>query len=128
MLPMTNTSLRSRKYSRSAPISASIARKWASVSAIGSPSELGYSTSGRATLCGPFMPRLLKPQFLQLPPVHRGRRPGHQVAGLLVLREGDHVADVRRPGQHHRPAVDAERDAPVRRRPVLQGVEQEAET
>src|SRR5262245_34151897 len=43
------------------------------------------------------------------------------------LGEGDHVADAGRAGQQHHHAVPAERDAAVRRRAVLERVEQEAE-
>ena len=45
----------------------------------------------------------------------------------LVLRERDHVAEVRLAGEHHRHPVDAERDPAVRRRAHRQRVEQEAE-
>ena len=58
----------------------------------------------------------------------RGRRRlEHQVAPRLRLREGHHLADVGLLGQQRRPAVDAERDPAVRRRPVLERVEHGAE-
>ena len=54
-------------------------------------------------------------------------RVGHQVAGLLRLGEGDHVADVVLARQQHDDAVDAGRDAAVRRRAVLERLQQVAE-
>ena len=50
-----------------------------------------------------------------------------QVLRALGLREGDHVADRLGAGHQRDEAVEAERDAAVRRRAVLQRVEQEAE-
>ncbi len=45
----------------------------------------------------------------------------------LRLGEGDHVTNALRPGHQHDHAIQAERDAAVRRRTVLQRPEQEAE-
>ena len=56
-----------------------------------------------------------------------GRRTAHRVEPRLVLRERDHVAQVRLAREHHRHAVDAERDPAVRRRAHGERVEQEAE-
>src|SRR6266542_68950 len=66
-------------------------------------------------------------QLLELACVDRRRSVGHQVAGALVLREGDHVADVRRSRQHHRQTVQAQSDAAVRWSALAQRVQQEAE-
>src|SRR5260370_680553 len=52
---------------------------------------------------------------------------GERVEAGGRLGEGDHVADARRPGEQHYHPVPAERDPAVRRRPVLERVEQEAE-
>src|SRR6516225_9046613 len=68
----------------------------------------------------------LESQFLQLLPIHCRRRTSHQIAGLLVFRKRDHVADIGGAGQHHGPAIDAESNAAVRRRPVAQRIEQES--
>ena len=57
----------------------------------------------------------------------RRRRLEHRVAPRLRLRERHHLADVRLVGEQRRPAVDAERDAAVRRRAVLERVEDGAE-
>src|SRR5690606_36872430 len=66
-------------------------------------------------------------QLGQLGLVGRGRAAGHQILTLLRLGERDHVAEAVRAGHQHRQAIDAERDPAVRRRAVLEGVEQEAE-
>src|SRR5206468_1508269 len=49
-------------------------------------------------------------------------------AGALILREGDHITDVRGSRQHHGQAVQTEGDAAVRWSAELQRVEQETET
>src|SRR5262249_27813919 len=54
-----------------------------------------------------------------------GAREGVETGGRLG--EGDHVADAGRAGQQHDHPVPAEGDAAVRRRAVLERVEQEAE-
>jgi hypothetical protein len=56
-----------------------------------------------------------------------GRRPGQRVLAAAGLRERDHVAHRVRAGEQHADAVPAERDPAVRRRAVLEGLEQEAE-
>ncbi len=66
-------------------------------------------------------------QFAQLLLVDRARRLREQILRTLRLREGDHVADRVGAGHHRDNAVQAERDAAVRGRAILQGVQQEAE-
>jgi hypothetical protein len=56
-----------------------------------------------------------------------GGRVGQQALRALRLREGDDVADRLGAGHQRDDAVQAEGDAAVRRRAVLQRVEQEAE-
>src|SRR5574341_95665 len=66
----------------------------------------------------------------QVPELRRGDPGGglgHEADGLLGLGEGDHVADRLAARENCRQPVEAERQAPVGRRPVLQGLEQEAE-
>ena len=58
---------------------------------------------------------------------HRGRRAGQRIAPARDLREGDHLAEVRLAGHACDEAVDAHREAAVRRRAHLQRLEQEAE-
>ena len=57
----------------------------------------------------------------------RGRRLEHQVAAGLGLRERHDLADVGLVGEERRPAVDAERDPAVRRRPVVERLEERPE-
>ena len=66
-------------------------------------------------------------QLSQLLLGDRGRRVGHQVDGFGGLGEGDDLAQTGRSGQQHDDAVEAEGDAAVGRRAVLQSVEEEAE-
>jgi hypothetical protein len=66
-------------------------------------------------------------QFAQLLLVDAARRVGQQALGALGLGEGDHVADRLGAGHHGDDAVEAEGQAAVRRRAVLERVEQEAE-
>ena len=66
-------------------------------------------------------------QLAQLLLVDRPGRVGEQVLRPLRLRERDHVAQRLGAGHQHDEAVEADRDAAVRRRAVLQRVEQEAE-
>ena len=63
----------------------------------------------------------------QLLRVDRRRRVGHQVHGGRRLRERDHLADRALARQDRDDAVEAERDAAVRRRAVLERLEEEAE-
>ena len=65
-------------------------------------------------------------QFTQLLGRHRGRSLGQQAGGLLGFGEGDDVADAGRPGQQHDQTVQAESQPAVRRRALLQRLDQEA--
>ena len=58
---------------------------------------------------------------------HRRRAPVHGARTAVRLGEGDDVTDGGTPGHHHDDAIDAERDSPVRRRPVFEGLEEEPE-
>src|SRR6058998_452253 len=66
-------------------------------------------------------------QLAQLLLVHRRRSMREQVLRALRLGKGDDVADGVRSRHHRDDAVEAERDAAVRRRAVLERVQQEAE-
>ena len=68
-----------------------------------------------------------QPQLLVLARLGQRRRLEHRVGARLGLGEGHDLADVRLVGQQGRPAVDAERDPAVRRRAVLERVEERAE-
>ena len=57
----------------------------------------------------------------------RRRRAGHQALRRGGLRERDHVADRLRACHQRRDAIDAERDAAMRRRAETQRIQQEAE-
>ena len=57
----------------------------------------------------------------------RLRRAGEQVGARLGLRVGDDLADVLLAGEDRGQPVDPEGEAGVRRRPVAEGAEQEAE-
>src|SRR5262245_41510519 len=73
--------------------------------------------------------RLAQPdvQLAQLLLVDRRRSVREQVLGALRLGKGDHIAD-RVGSDHHRDeAVEAEGDPAVRRRAILQRLQQEAE-
>ncbi len=59
-------------------------------------------------------------QFLELFCVDFGGSFGHETRRFLGFGEGDHVADRRRSSEDHRDAIEAERDAAVRRCAVLQ--------
>src|SRR6185295_2681851 len=76
---------------------------------------------------GPLL--ILNPQMelTQLLRVDRRRRSGHQIERVRRLRERDDLPDGRLAGQDRHQAVEAERDAAMRRRPVLERVEEEAE-
>src|SRR4051812_45560064 len=75
--------------------------------------------------------RLRIPQLdMQLPQllfVHGAGGLREQVLGALRLREGDHVAQALGAGHQHHEAVQPDGDAAVRRRAVLQRVQQETE-
>src|SRR5439155_19056439 len=66
-------------------------------------------------------------ELAQLFRVDRRRRPSHEIDGICRLRECDHLADGRLAGQNRHDAVEAERDAAMGWRPVLQRLEEEAE-
>src|SRR6267378_289757 len=66
-------------------------------------------------------------QLSQLLLVDRRRSVREQILRALRLGKGDHVADGFRAGHHGDDAVQAEGDASVRRRAVLQRVEQKSE-
>jgi integrase len=66
-------------------------------------------------------------QLLQLLLAHRRRRFGHQVDRLRRLREGNYFAQVSRARQQHHDAIQAQRNAAMRRRAVLERVEEESE-
>jgi len=59
---------------------------------------------------------------------HCGGRVGHQVDGFGRLWEGHHFAHVGRAGQQHHNAVEAERNASVRRRAVFERIEEKSKT
>src|SRR6185312_16068791 len=69
----------------------------------------------------------LDPELTELAPVDRGGRPRERVAARSGLRERDDVADRLAAGEDGHQAVEPERDPAVRRRAVLQRLEQEAE-
>src|ERR687892_2450308 len=56
-----------------------------------------------------------------------GGRAAHRIEARLVLREGDHVAQVPLPPKRHQHPLDAERDPAVRRRAHRESLEQETE-
>ena len=66
-------------------------------------------------------------QLLELPGLDRRGRVEHEVRARRGLGEGHDLADVRLVGEQGDPAVDAEGDAAVRRRAVLEGLEDAAE-
>src|SRR5690242_10487157 len=65
-------------------------------------------------------------QLAQLQLAGLGRRIRHRIRRRLRLREGDHLADAVGTGHQHRQAVQAERNAAVRRRTELERIQQEA--
>ena len=65
-------------------------------------------------------------QFAQLLFIHQRWRLGQQALGALGFGEGDHVADRLGTGHQGDDAVQAKRDAAMRWRAVLQGVQQKA--
>ena len=67
-------------------------------------------------------------QLAQLLGQHLGRRAHEQIVRLLVHREQRDLAQVLGPDQQHDDAVDAGRHAAVRRRAVLEGAVEAAET
>src|SRR4051794_11146820 len=76
-----------------------------------------------------FISSILYPdvEFAQLFRVHLRWRARHQVHGARGLREGDDLADRRLSGENRDDTVQPERDAAVRRRAVLERLEEETE-
>src|SRR5450631_3438252 len=66
-------------------------------------------------------------EVAQLVLLHGRRRAGHGLLGLLVLGEGDDVADVVLTEPFHDQSLHAGSEAAVGRHPVLEGLEKEAE-
>src|SRR5690348_603207 len=66
-------------------------------------------------------------QLAQLLWIHRRRGACHQVHGLRRLRKRDDLANRRLARQDRDDAIEAERDAAVRRCAVLERVDEEAE-
>src|SRR5712691_2669454 len=66
-------------------------------------------------------------QLAQLLLVHRRGRVREQILRALGLGKGDDVADRLAAGHHGDDAIEAESDASVRRRAVLERLQQEAE-
>src|ERR1044072_9908014 len=69
----------------------------------------------------------LDSQPAQLRLLHVGGRAAHRIDPGLVLREGDHVAEIRLTREHHHHPVDPECDPAVRRCAHAERVEEEAE-
>jgi hypothetical protein len=65
-------------------------------------------------------------ELIELFFVHRRRRIGHQILRGGRFREGDHFADGFLAGEQHDDAINAKRDAAVRRRAISQRVEEKA--
>src|SRR6185437_4102990 len=66
-------------------------------------------------------------QLAQLRLARLRGRIGHRIRRGLRLREGDHLADAVRSRHQHRQAIQAERDASMRRRAELECIQEEAE-
>src|SRR5579862_922574 len=69
----------------------------------------------------------LDPEQIELIRVHCRWRVSHQILRLRRLREGDYFADRLFTREQRRDAVKAQSDATVRRRPIRQRIEKEAE-
>ena len=74
-----------------------------------------------------FLPHHPNPQLLQLTLADRRGRVHHQVNCLRGLGEGNHLSQAFRAGQNHHDAVESQRNSAVRRRAVLQRLQEEAE-
>src|ERR1700676_4032510 len=70
----------------------------------------------------------LNPQQVQLVGIHIRRRFSHQILGLRGFWEGDHFANRLLAREQRDDAVNAQRDAAVRRRSVGQGVQKKSES
>jgi hypothetical protein len=66
-------------------------------------------------------------ELFQLLLGYRGGGVGHQVDGFGGFGEGNDFAQAGRAGKQHDDAVEAQRDAAVRRRAVFERVQEEAE-
>src|SRR5262249_47821344 len=66
-------------------------------------------------------------QLPQLPRIDGRRRAGHEVDGLCRFGKRDDVADRALRCKDGDNAIEAERDAAVRRRAVLEGIQEESE-
>src|SRR5258708_6498982 len=91
-----------------------------------SSSKCGSPRSTRDGRSGPRWQRA-DAEVGQLRVGHRRRRPGHRIGARLRLREGNDLADVLLAGEDRREAVDAEREAAVRRGAVAERSEEEPE-
>ena len=74
-----------------------------------------------------FLPGGLDVEFAELLEFDLAGRVGHEVGALVVLREGDDLADAVLAGGEHGDAVEAEGEAAVRRGAEAEGVEDVAE-
>ena len=81
--------------------------------------------SAATTVAG--QPDEAQAEFLVLTRLRHGRRLEHQVAARLGLGEGHDLPDVGLEGEERGPAVDADGDPTVRRRAVVEGVEDRTE-
>ena len=68
------------------------------------------------------------PQLPQLPLAHRRRRIHHQIHRPRRLGERNHFPQTLRSGQNHHNAVEAQRDASMRRRAILQRFQKKSKT
>jgi hypothetical protein len=66
-------------------------------------------------------------QFTQLLGIDRRGSVGHQALGGLGLREGNHITDAGGAGHEHDQTIQTKSKAAVRRRAVLESIQQEAE-
>src|SRR5882672_5975724 len=69
-----------------------------------------------------------QPQFLQLLLAHRSRRIYHQIHRARRLREGNDLSQAVRTRQNHDNPVKAQSNPAVRRRAVLQGLQEKPKT
>src|SRR5206468_11831979 len=69
----------------------------------------------------------LKAEILKLLGIDRRGRVAHQIDGAGCFRKGDHFADIRFPRHQCHDAIESQRDSAVRRRAVLERVQEEAE-
>src|SRR5579872_3722787 len=74
------------------------------------------------------LPPASNPQLPQLPLIHRRWSLAHQIRSASCFREWNDVADRGLACKDHHHAVDAQCDSTVRRRSILQRIEQEAKS